>query len=53
MKNLLLLTVIGLTLLACNSESDDVLNDSDYAEYMERLRKRPFYSIKKQETQPI
>ena len=34
MKKLLILTLIGFTLLGCNSDNDEVLNDSDYAEYI-------------------
>ena len=34
MKNLLTFTLIGFTFLGCNSNDDDVINDSDYAKYM-------------------
>ena len=34
MKKILIFTLIGFTFLGCNSDNDDVLNDSDYAEYI-------------------
>lgn len=34
MKKLLIFTLIGITFLGCNSDNDEVLNDSDYAEYI-------------------
>ena len=34
MKKLLIFTLIGFTLLGCNSDNDEVLNDSDYSEYI-------------------
>ncbi|MDO3694642.1 hypothetical protein QVZ41_07260 [Wenyingzhuangia sp. chi5] len=34
MKKLLIFSLIGFTLLGCGSDNDEVLNDSDYAEYI-------------------
>ncbi len=34
MKNILIFTLIGFTFLGCNSDDDEVLNDSDYTEYI-------------------
>ena len=33
-KKILIFTLIGIAFFGCNSNNDDVLNDSDYAEYM-------------------
>ena len=33
-KKILVFTLIGIAFFGCNSNNDDVLNDSDYAEYM-------------------
>lgn len=34
MKKLLIFTLIGFTILSCSSDNDEVLNDSNYAEYI-------------------
>jgi len=34
MKKILIFTLIGFVFLGCNSDNDDVINDSDYAEYI-------------------
>ncbi len=34
MKKILIFTLIGFAFLGCNSDNDDVINDSDYAKYI-------------------